>query len=159
MPPYPPKPLAGHVLGKGYEKKGKREKKPPGKNHSLTPSRELHLSWNVFIRLFPHVWINAHLLVTGPGTWLFVCVPLGWWLRLLFRGPPSIPVVSPSGRSDKSCCFNWCSKGNGIVEWKGPPERACLPLFHNIGSTTSLLTQYKALSYGFGLTTAISGQS
>jgi hypothetical protein len=92
MPPYPPKPLAGYVLGKGYEKKGKREKKPPGKNRSLTPSRGLHLSWNVFIKLFP--------LAGGPASRRF---------------HPSIPVVYPSGRIDKGCLC-WCSKGNGFVE-------------------------------------------
>jgi hypothetical protein len=128
MPPYPPKPLAGYVLGKGYEKKGKREKKPPGKNRSLTPSRALQPLLECFYLVVP-------LSLAGP----------------LLDGSihPSIPVVNPSGRIDKVVCVG-APRGTGLWSLEGPSEEGLLTaVFHNVGSTTSLLTQNKALSYGF----------
>jgi len=102
------------------------------------------------------------------------CTSLGMflfnWLFPLVGGPasrrfhPSIPVVIPLEGLTKVDCVG-APRGTVLWDGKGPPKRACLPLFHNIGSTTSLLTQYKALSYGFarrlsyGFATAINEQS
>jgi hypothetical protein len=130
MPPYPPKPLAGYVLGKGYEKKGKREKKPPGKNRSLTPSRALQPLLECF----------------------YLVVPPSWRARFS-TVPPSIPVVNPSGRIDKVVCVG-APRGTGLWSLEGPSEEGLLTaVFHNVGGTTSLLTQNKALSYGLGIRT------
>jgi hypothetical protein len=131
MPPYPPKPLAGHVLGKGSEKLWKERKEAPrqeslfGAESGIAPLSEC---FYLVVWLFP--------LAGGPASRRF---------------HPSIPVEIPlEGLTIGvfSCCFG-APRGTVLWGWKGPPKRACLPLFHNIGSTTSLLTQYKALSYGF----------
>ena len=126
-----------------------REKRsPPARITLWRQVGHCSLSWNVFIKLFPHVWINTHLLVTRPGRWLLYVFPLAWRARFS-TVPPSIPVVSPSGRLDKGCCVG-APRGTGLWRLEGPSGEGLLTaVFHNVGSTTSLLTQYKALSYGF----------
>lgn len=62
-----------------------REKRsPPARITLWRQVGHCSLSWNVFIKLFPHVWINTHLLVTGPGRWLFGCSP--WLVAPLLDG-------------------------------------------------------------------------
>jgi hypothetical protein len=110
-------------------RKEREKRSPPARITLWRQVGHCSLSWNVFIWLFP--------LVGGPASRRF---------------HPSIPVVNPSGRIDKSCYLIvcWCSKGNGVVGLEGPSEEGLLTaVFHNVGSTTSLLTQNKALSYGF----------
>jgi len=80
------------------------------------------LSWNVFINLF------------GCSPWLVVPLLDGSSLPYPFGTVDCVLVL----QGERDCGYMEGPSGEGLLT----------AVFHNIGSTTSLLTQNKALSYG-----------
>jgi hypothetical protein len=60
MPPYPPKPLAGYVLGKGYEKIWKERKEAPRQESLFGAKSGIAASLGMFL---------LSCLVVPPGWW------------------------------------------------------------------------------------------
>ena len=106
-----------------------REKRsPPARITLWRQVGHCSLSRNVFIKFGCSPWLAGPLL-DGSVHPYPLCIPL--------EGLTKVVLLVLQGELD-------C----GGVE--GPSEEGLLTaVFHNVGSTTSLLTQNKALSYGF----------
>jgi hypothetical protein len=94
MPPYPPKPLAGHVLGKGSEKLWKERKEAPRQESLFGAESGIAPLSECFYLIISTRVENTHLLVAGPGRRL-LCVPPGLAGPLLDGSIHPYPLCIP----------------------------------------------------------------